>query len=143
MPTKEGDKVKVEYTGTFEDGEVFDSSEKHGQPLEFQLGAKQVVPGFENAIVGMEKDEEKEVKIESKDAYGDPNPQLVQKIPKDKLPQDQEVKPGMVLGMTLPNGQQIPAKVTEVGDTEVTLDLNHPLAGKTLNFKIKLVEYSS
>ena len=80
MPAKEGDKVKVEYTGTFEDGEVFDSSEKHGQPLEFELGAKQVVPGFENAIVGMEKDEEKEVKIESKDAYGDQNPQLVQEL---------------------------------------------------------------
>lgn len=143
MPVKEGDKVKVEYTGTFEDGTVFDSSEKHGQPLEFQVGSKQVVPGFEKALIGMEKDEEKEITLKPEEAYGDPNPELVKKIPKDQMPKDKELKPGMMLGVGLPTGQQIPAMIKEVGDTEVTIDLNHPLAGKVLIFKIKLVEITS
>ena len=143
MPVKEGDKVKVEYTGTFDDGTVFDASEKHGQPLEFEVGSKQVVPGFENAVIGMEKDEEKEVKLEPKDGYGDPNPELEKKVPKDQLPKDKELKPGMMLGVGLPTGQQIPAIIKEVGETEVTIDLNHPLAGKNLTFKIKVVEITS
>lgn len=141
MPVKNGDKVKVEYEGTFNDGTVFDSSEKCGAPLEFEVGAGQIIPGFENAVMGMENGEEKEFKLEPSDAYGDRNPQLVQKIPKDQLPK--EVTPGMMLMIGLPNGVQIPVKVTEVTDEEVTLDLNHPLAGKALNFKIKIVDISS
>jgi FKBP-type peptidyl-prolyl cis-trans isomerase 2 len=141
MPIKNGDKVKVEYEGTFDDGTVFDSSEKCGEPLEFEVGAGQIIAGFENAVVGMEKGDEKEIKLPPEDAYGDPNPQLIQKIPKDQLPD--EVMEGMVLVMGLPNGVQIPVKVIEVTDTEVTIDLNHPLAGKTLNFKIKIVDVSS
>ncbi len=141
MPVKNGDKVKVEYEGTFDDGTVFDSSEKCGAPLEFEVGAGQIIPGFENAVMGMEKGEEKEFKLEPSDAYGDRNPQLVQKIPKDQLPK--EVMPGMMLMIGLPNGVQIPVKVTDVTDEEVTIDLNHPLAGKALNFKIKIVDISS
>ncbi len=141
MPVKNGDKVKVEYEGTFDDGTVFDSSEKCGAPLEFEVGAGQIIPGFENAVMGMEKGEEKEFKLEPTDAYGDRNPQLVQKIPKDQLPK--EVMPGMMLMIGLPNGVQIPVKVTDVTDEEVTIDLNHPLAGKALNFKIKIVDISS
>ena len=140
MAIKNGDKVKVEYTGTFDDGTVFDSSEKHGKPLEFQVGGKQVVPGFENAVVGMEKEQEKEIKLQPSEAYGDPNPQLVKKVPKDKMPKDVEVKPGMVMVMSLPNGMQVPATVKEISDADVTIDLNHPLAGKILNFKIKIVD---
>jgi len=139
MSVKKGDKVKVEYTGTFEDGTVFDSSEKHGKPLEFEVGAGQVIKGFDEAMIGMETDEEKEVKIEPKEAYGDVDARLVKKVPKEQLPKDKELKAGMMLGVTLPNGQQMPAKIKEVGDTEVTVDLNHPLAGKILNFKLKLV----
>lgn len=141
MPVKNGDKVKVEYEGTFNDGTVFDSSEKCGAPLEFEVGAGQIIPGIENAVMGMEKGEEKEFKLEPADAYGDRNPQLVQKIPKDQLPK--EVMPGMMLMIGLPNGVQIPVKVTDVTDEEVTIDLNHPLAGKVLNFKIKIVDISS
>ncbi|MBW2977534.1 peptidylprolyl isomerase [Candidatus Woesearchaeota archaeon] len=144
MPVKEGDKVKVEYEGKLDDGTVFDSSEKHGgKPLEFQIGSKQVIPGFEKALIGMEKGEEKEIKLKPAEAYGDPNPELVKKIPKDKLPTDKELKPGMMLSIGLPTGQQIPARITEIGDKEVTIDLNHPLAGKNLNFKLKVVDISS
>jgi len=142
MKIKEGSKVKVEYEGKLENGEVFDSSEKHGKPLEFEVGAKQMIPGFEKAIVGMEKGEEKEFTLESKDAYGDPNPQLVKSVPKEQLPKEPVPEVGMILGITLPNGAQFPAKIVEVGDKEVKIDMNHPLAGKKLTFKVKIVDVS-
>jgi peptidylprolyl isomerase len=140
---KSGDKVKVHYTGTFDDGNVFDSSEKHGQPLEFEIGAKQVIPGFENAIIGMKLGEEKSIRLEPSEAYGDINPQLTKKIERDHLPKDQEPKTGMILVINLPNGMQIPARIVEVTDKDVTIDLNHPLAGKTLNFKFKVIEINA
>lgn len=140
MKVEKGNKIKIEYTGTLDDGTVFDSSEKHGKPLEFEVGSGMVIPGFEKAVIGMEKGEEKEVKIESADAYGEPNPELVKKVPREQLPKDKEIKAGMMLAVGLPTGQQIPAKITEADDKEVTIDLNHPLAGKTLNFKIKVVD---
>ena len=141
MTVKKGDKVKVEYTGTLDDGTVFDSSEKHGVPLEFEAGSGQVIPGFDNAIMGMEVGEEKKIDILPTEAYGEHNDKLIKKVPKDKLPD--EVKVGTVRAMTLPNGAQMPAKVTDVTDNEVTIDLNHPLAGKTLHFKVKVVAISS
>jgi len=138
MAIKEGSFVKVEYTGSFDDGTVFDSSKKHGQPLQFQVGMKQMIPGFEKAVIGMGVGEEKEVILKPEEAYGQVNEQLIQKAPRDKVPS--EIKVGMVLGMNLPDGKQIPARVTEVNDQEVTIDLNHELAGKTLHFKIKVIE---
>ena len=141
MPVKEGDKVKVEYTGLFEDGTVFDSSEKHGQPLDFEVGKKMVVPGFEKAIVGMEKGEEKEVTLKPEEAYGEINPEHTKEIPKDQLPEGQEPKEGMMIGVGLPTGQQIPAKITKVTEKSITIDLNHPLAGKVLKFKLKVVDF--
>ncbi len=140
MAIKKGDKIKVDYEGSFEDGTVFDSSEKHGQPLEFEAGAGMVVPGFDDAVMGMEKGDEKEITLQPEKAYGQKNPRLIQKVPQEKLQGDEEIKLGMLLGVTTPQGQQIPAQVTEVTDTEITLDLNHPLAGKVLKFKIKIVE---
>jgi len=140
MAIKKGDKIKVEYEGKLENGKVFDSSAKVGKPLEFEVGTGKIIPGFDKAVVGMKKGEEKDIKIEPNDAYGEPNPQLVKKIPKDQLPKDKEVKKGMVLGLSMPNGAQMPATVKEVSDKDITLDLNHPLAGKTLNFKIKVVD---
>jgi len=142
MPVKKGDKVKVEYEGKLDDGTVFDSSERHSKPLEFEVGAGKVLPKFENALIGMEKGEEKEIKLEPAEAYGDTNPQLIKEIPRDRLPTDKEIKPGMMLAIGLPDGRQVPARIIEVGDKEVTLDLNHPLAGKNLNFKIKIVDIS-
>jgi len=137
MAVEKGNTIKVEYTGSFEDGEVFDASEKHGQPLEFKAGEGMVVPGFDAAVLGMEVGEEKEFTLQPKDAYGKPNPQAIQKVPKDKFPA--EAKEGMMIGVPLPNGQQIPAKITKIDDKEVTIDMNHPMAGKTLVFKIKIV----
>ena len=140
MPIKKGDKIKVEYTGTLEDGTVFDASEKHGKPLEFEVGSGQIIKGFDEGVIGMEKDEEKEIKIAPADAYGEPNPKLVQTVPRDKLPPEPEPKAGMILMAGRPDGKQIPARITKVDEEGVTIDLNHPLAGKTLNFKIKIVE---
>ena len=137
---KIGDKVKIEYTGRFDDGTVFDASEKHGQCLEFEIGAKQIIPGFENAIIGMKKGEEKNIKLQPSEAYGDVNPQLFKKIEREHLPKDQEPQVDMILAINLPNGMQVPAVITEITPKDVTINLNHPLAGKTLNFKIKVVE---
>lgn len=143
MVLKKGSKVKVEYEGSLDDGTVFDSSQKHNKLLEFEIGAKQVIPGFEKAVVSMKKGEEKKIKLKPAEAYGDVNPQLVKKLPRSQLPAEMELKKGMILGISLPNGAKIPALLAEVSDAEITLDLNHPLAGKNLNFKIKLVEVSN
>ena len=94
---KDGDNVKIEYTGSFDDGEVFDASEKHGAPLEFKVGEGKVIKGFDNAVVGMAVGEEKDFRIEPKDAYGDKNPDMVKDLPKDKLPP--QVKKGSMLMM--------------------------------------------
>ena len=140
MPVKKGDRVKVEYTGKFEDGKVVDSSASHEQPLEFVAGGGQVVPGFDNAVIGMEKGEEKEVRLRPSQAYGEPDPALVKKLPRDDFPKDVKLKPGMTLGLMQPGLGQMPAKVMAVTENEVTIDLNHPLVGKILNFKIKVVD---
>ncbi len=142
MPVKKGDKVKVDYTGKLEDGTVFDTSEGKA-PLEFEVGSGRIIKGFDDALIGMEKGQEKDIKISSADAYGSPNPQLVQKIPKEKLPAGQEPKKGMVLSLATPDGKRMPARIKEVSDKDITIDLNHPLAGKDLNFRIKLVDIAA
>lgn len=138
MPVENGDKILVHYTGTLEDGTVFDSSEKHGKPLECEVGQGMLIKGFEQALLGMNEGEEKEIKLTPTEAYGDHNPELIKPVPKAQLPQGQEIKEGMILLMQLPTGQQVPTKIAEVGETEVKIDMNHPLAGKTLIFKLKL-----
>jgi peptidylprolyl isomerase len=142
MAIEKGQKVKVHYTGTFEDGEVFDSSEKQGKPLEFICGTGQMIPGFDAAVIGMEKGESKDIKLNPEDAYGEHNPQLVQKVPIDQMPKEPKPEVGMMLAVGLPNGQQLPAKITEVTETDVTIDVNHPMSGKVLNFNIKIEDYS-
>ena len=140
MVIKKGFIVKAEYEGRFPEGEVFDSTEKHGgEPIEFQVGSGMLVTGFEEAIIGMDSGEEKEITLTPENAYGDLNPEFVQKVPKEGFPP--EAKEGMMIGVPMPNGQQIPAVIKEIGETEVTLDMNHPLAGKTLIFKIKVVSF--
>jgi FKBP-type peptidyl-prolyl cis-trans isomerase 2 len=142
MPIKKGDKVKVEYTGKLDDGTVFDSTEKQGgEPLEFEVGGGQIIPGFDKAVMGMEKGEEKEVHIKSSDAYGEHKEEMVKQLPNQGLPK--EAKVGSVLGINLPTGQQVPAKVVKIDEKTVTIDLNHPLAGKDLTFHLKVVDYNS
>ena len=139
MAVKKGNKVKVEYVGMFETGEIFDSSENHGKPLEFEVGAGQMIPGFDEAVLDMNPQEEKEITLSPDRAYGEANPEMMKTVPLEQLPKGQEPKLGMILGIQLPNGQQFPARISKVAAKEVTIDLNHPLAGKTLKFKLKLV----
>jgi len=138
-----GDKVKVEYVGKLEDGTIFDSSDKHDSPLEFTVGSGQIIKGFENAVIGMKVGDEKEFKLEPKEAYGEYNPELLKELPRDYFPQDQDIQPGMVFIMNLQDGRKIPVKISDVSDGNITIDLNPPLAGKTLVFKIKIIDIAS
>lgn len=142
MTIKEGNTVSLDYEGKFEDGTVFDSSKHgdHSHPLTFEVGKKMVIPGFEKAVIGMALEEEKEFEIESEDAYGPVREEFKKEVPKDILPKDQEPQVGMTLMMSAPTGQQFPAKIDEIKEESIVIDLNHPLAGKKLIFKIKIVE---
>ena len=135
---KKGDKVKVEYTGKLADGNVFDTSDGKG-PLSFEVGAKQVIPGFDVQVEGMKNGEEKTFTLSVENGYGPQRDELKQEIPRDKLPKDPEPKEGMMLMMTAPDGKQIPAKIAEVKEDKVIIDINHPLAGKELTFTVKVV----
>ncbi len=138
---KLGDKVRVHYTGTLDDGTVFDSSIGR-EPFEFTVGEGNVISGFENAVKEMKVDEEKTVTIKSDEAYGPRQNQLVWAIPKDKFPANVNPEVGGQLVLKGPTGEQVPATVSNVTDKEITIDLNHPLAGKDLTFKIKIVGIS-
>lgn len=138
MTVKKGDKVKIEYTGTLDDGTVFDTSVEHGKPLEFQVGDGQVIKGFEDAILGMKEGDEKEFSVEPSEGYGIHDPTLVQKVPKEIFPPEAELVPGLLFEAGLPTGEKVPATIKAIEDGIISVDLNHPLAGKKLNFKIKL-----
>ncbi|HLC46737.1 MAG TPA: peptidylprolyl isomerase [Candidatus Nanoarchaeia archaeon] len=139
VTVNKGDNIKVEYTGTFEDGTVFDSSEGK-EPLEFEAGSGRVIKGFDDAVIGMKNGEQKKITIPPAQAYGDLNPHLTKKIPRSSLPEGPEPKAGMMLAVSTPDGQQFPVRIAEVSAEEVTLDLNHPLAGKTLLFTVRIME---
>lgn len=136
---KTGDTVRIHYTGTLEGGETFDSSQGR-DPLEFEVGSGQIIPGLDEALPGMEVGEKKTVEVPAAQAYGDPDPQARQAVPRDQIPEDIPVDPGTRLQMQTPQGQVVPVTVVEASDQEVTLDANHPLAGKDLTFDIELVE---
>ena len=142
-PAKNGDTVSVEYTGTLKDGSVFDSSERHGQPLKFTLGQGQLLPKFEAAVTGMKLGEEKTFTLTPTEAYGEYNEKLKDEIDRSKLPAKPDPKPGMVLGLNMPNGQKARATIVKVSGDKVTVDMNHPLAGKTLTFIIKIAKIAS
>ncbi len=142
MSVKKGDKVVVNYTGTLEDGTVFDTSYHgdHSHPIEFTVGSGEIIKGFDEAVVGMEVGEEKEITILPEDAYGERNSELVQRIPRNQFPDSDGVQEGMSVNLVTTDGHEFPATIIKVEDDFITIDLNHPLAGEKLNFKIKLEE---
>lgn len=143
MAIKIGDMVKIEYTGTLDDGTIFDSSSDHGSPLEFEVGSGQVIKGFDDAIVGMNEGEEKQFNIAPAEAYGEHDSTLVQKVPRAIFPPDAELAPGLLFEAGLPTGEKVPATITEINEGVVSVDLNHPLAGKRLTFKIRVSSVTS
>ena len=135
---KNGDKVEIAYTGRLGDGTVFDSSEGQ-EPLAFTLGDGMVIPGFEEAVMGMENGDKKTVTIIEADAYGPHNEDLIIKVERTQLPKDLEVSPGQHLHLQDQEGNPLPVMVKELDDTHITLDANHPLAGKDLIFDLELL----
>lgn len=136
---KSGDTVAIHYTGTLLDGSTFDSSDGR-EPLEFVVGSGQIIPGLDVALPGMEVGDKKVVKIGSEDAYGPLNPEMRQAVPREGIPADIPLEVGTQLQMQTPDGQAMPVMVVEVDDATVTLDANHPLAGKDLQFDIELMK---
>lgn len=136
---KAGDTVKVHYTGSLEDGTVFGASPEQ-EPIEFTVGQHNLLPSFEKKVVGMNEGDTKTFSIQPDDAFGQPQEDLIFDIEKSKLPQDIEIQLGGVLRVGSDTGKNFDVTVTNIGDEKVTLDGNHPLAGKTLYFSMELVE---
>jgi FKBP-type peptidyl-prolyl cis-trans isomerase 2 len=139
MKVEKGKTVKIEYEGKLDDGTVFDSNVGK-EPLEVTAGVGQLIKGFDAQLIDMEPGQEKDFKLEPADAYGDVNDQLVKEVPKDKIPP--EAKVGTMLALSTPDGMKIPATITKMEGESVTIDMNHPLAGKSLNFHIKVTDVS-
>ncbi len=136
---KDGDTVKVHYKGTLESGEVFDSSEGK-DPLQFTMGAGQLIPGFEKAVMGLKVGDSTETNIPSAEAYGEHNPEMEVTVQKSQLPADMEPEIGMQLQLNQENGRPVPCQITKIDGDVITIDANHPLAGKDLIFNIEIVE---
>jgi peptidylprolyl isomerase len=133
-----GDTVRVHYTGKLDDGEVFDSS-RGREPLEFTLGEGRVIPGFEAAVAGMDPGDEKSVRIPADEAYGPRRDDMVMVVERERLPA--HLEPGVGQQLQMAQGDQVAVvTVTDVSDEAVTLDANHPLAGRDLTFDLELVE---
>jgi peptidylprolyl isomerase len=134
-----GKTVRIHYTGTLADGSTFDSSSGR-EPLEFTVGSGQIIPGLDRAIEGMSVGERKTVEVPAADAYGPRNPDGVQSVPRDQVPDHIPLDPGTQLQVQTGDGRTLPVTVTEVTADTVVLDANHPLAGKDLTFEVELVE---
>lgn len=139
---KEGDTVRIHYTGTLADGETFDSSQGR-DPLEFTVGSGQIIPGLDAALPGMAVGDKKTVEVPAADAYGAADPDAKQAVPRADIPDDIPLDIGTQLQVQTPQGQTLQVMVAEVTDEQVTLDANHPLAGKDLTFDVELVEIAS
>jgi peptidylprolyl isomerase len=136
---QEGDTVRIHYTGTLDNGTQFDSSAGQ-EPIEFTLGNKTVIPGFETGVTGMQVGDQKKIHIPADEAYGERNDALVEEVPLQHFPDDMELKVGMHLQAQSPNGENFNVVVTALSDASATIDGNHPLAGEALNFELELVE---
>ncbi|SMX38039.1 FKBP-type peptidyl-prolyl cis-trans isomerase [Maliponia aquimaris] len=136
---KSGDTVRLHYTGTLADGTTFDSSAGR-DPLQFEVGSGQIIPGLDKAIPGMTVGDKKTVQIPADEAYGPANPEARQDVPRAEIPPEIPLEVGLQLQVQAPNGQVLPVVVVDVSEETVTIDANHPLAGKDLTFDIELVE---
>ena len=133
--------VSVHYKGTLQNGEVFDTSEGR-HPLEVQMGAGQIISGFEKALIGMSLNEKKVFTLDPENAYGQKDDSLTHSFPRKDVPAEVNPEVGQTVALSTPEGQQVPAMITEVDDQKVVVDLNHPLAGQTLTFDIEVVGIS-
>ncbi|MDR2892905.1 MAG: peptidylprolyl isomerase [Deltaproteobacteria bacterium] len=138
MPVKDGDTVKVHYRGTLDDGTEFDSSLDR-EPLEFTLGRKMLIPGFEKAVLGLEAGDKVTVRIPADEAYGEKDENLIFEMPREDVPDDVEPEVGMDVELQMSDGSAVSAMVTEVTATHVVLDANMELAGQALTFEIEVV----
>jgi peptidylprolyl isomerase len=137
-----GNYISVDYKGTLTNGEVFDSSEGR-QPIEVHMGAGEMIQGFEAQLLGMSLNEKKVFTLTPEEAYGQKNPEMMKIVPRSEIPPDMDLQLGMMVGMITPQGEQIPARVVQLDDANLTMDLNHPLAGESLTFEIEVVGISS
>lgn len=134
-----GQTVELHYVGTLEDGTEFDSSRSRNETISVQVGSGQLITGFDNALAGMKLGEVKNITLSPEEAYGDVNPEAYDVVPLNAFPENFEPIVGNMVQGTSPHGQPVVAKIDSIGDASVTLNFNHPLAGKTLNFEIELV----
>lgn len=138
MVVEEGKFVQIQYTGTFDNGEVFDTNVGL-DPLEFQVGSGSIIVGLDRAVLGMNIEDEKNISVKPEDGYGEYNEAYVLNVPLAEMQSNFNPEPGMVISIQMENGNLIPARITEVNGDTVILDLNHPLAGKTLHFAVKIL----
>ena len=137
---EQGFGVKVHYRGTFVDGREFDNSQKRGRPINFTVGAGNVLKGFESAVMGMSEGETKSITLQPEAAYGPINPDAFIEVQKERFPDDFNFQKDGFVRSTRFDGRPVFGKITEVKEDSVILDVNHPMAGKELNFEIQLVE---
>jgi len=140
MPAQKGNHVRVEYEGFLDDGRVFDSTEQHGFPMKLTIGAGVYLDGLENALIGMKVDEVKTIHLSPSEAYGEHLPDRIETIDRKTLPSKSKLEEGTLIILTSSEGEETPAKIIDLTETEVTLDFNHPLAGIALNFRLTLLE---
>jgi len=138
LVVSEGKSVRVDYTLKV-DGKVVDTS-KDREPLRFKAGSHEVVPGFEKAVMGMKVGEKKSFKVSPEEGYGAVNPKAMRDVPRKELPEDLTPKAGMTLSAQTKDGQRFPVRIVEVKKDVVVMDFNHPLAGKTLNFNVEVLD---
>lgn len=140
--SNEGKKVKIHYKGTLDDGEVFDSSYDRGEPIEFVCMAGEVVKGFDSAVCDMKVGEKKSIHLEPEEAYGERNEAMMQKVSLNQIPNAEQLPDSGTIYFQGPDGLPIPAEIVAKDDETITFDMNHPMAGKPLNFELELVEVS-
>ena len=136
-----GDQIRVNYVGRFDNGSMFDSSEGR-EPLEFTVGAEQVIPGFDQAVLGLKPGDSCKIVVAPEDGYGAHVPEMVAEVERHLIPDHEQLMLGSMLEVSMEDGQSLEVQVVELSETSVVLDGNHPLAGKALHFEIEMLEFA-